>query len=76
MMELMIPCSAVGGVFAIVPSNGAHAEAENLFLRATRALRGGHSIANSIVSNAWSLAASYPRLNGSGDAIALDPDNG
>ncbi len=72
----MIPCSAVGGVFAIVPSNGANAEAENLFLRATRALRGGHSIATSIVSNAWSLAASYPRLNGSGDAIALDPPTG
>ena len=73
----MIPCSAVGGFFAVVPSHGANAVAEDLFLGATRAiLHSGCPGPDSTIANAWSFATSYRRLNGSGEAIALDPETG
>jgi hypothetical protein len=56
---------------------GATTEAETLFLRGKRAMQeGNHLDPDSSISNAWSFAASYPRLNGSGTAIVQDAETG
>jgi hypothetical protein len=67
----------MGDFFAVVPSSGSNPVAEDLFLRATRSIpHTSCSGPDSTVVNAWSLAASYARLNGSGFPIALDRDTG
>jgi len=65
----------VGSFVALVPGEGVTADAERLFLRASRAITGKNRLeADSIVSTSWSFAASFHRWNGSGSPIALDPE--
>ena len=59
----------MGSFLAIVACAGATTEADDLFLRARRPIR---DEPDSIISNVWSFAALWPRLNGSGSPIVQD----
>jgi hypothetical protein len=64
-------------LIAVVPCLGATTEAESLFLRARRATQQNSRLGpDSSISNAWSFAASYRRLNGSGASIVQDAETG
>jgi len=67
----------VGSFIAVIPCFEATKEAEKLLLRASRAMQGcGHVNPDSTVSNAWSFAATWVRLNGSGSPIVQDAETG
>ena len=67
----------MGSFVAFVPRFGATAEAEGVFLRATRAIKNRKGLEpESTIANAWSSAASFRRWNGSGNAIASDTVSG
>ena len=63
----------MGSLVAFIPRRGATAEAGDIFLRATRAIKEKKCLEpESAISNEWSFAASFRRWNGSGTPIAVD----
>jgi asparagine synthase (glutamine-hydrolysing) len=73
----MIPGSAGGTFIAVVPGHESAVEAASLFLRASCVIREtNRRDPDSTLSNGWSFAASYPRLNGSGASIVADARTG
>jgi hypothetical protein len=67
----------VGNFFVVIPAKGATTEAKRLFhnsLNAAREIRG--QVPRESLENEWSLAAAFPRQNGSGGKIIVDRETG
>jgi asparagine synthase (glutamine-hydrolysing) len=67
----------VGSFIVVVPRLGAVPEAEDLFLRASCVIQEANRVNPvSTISNAWSFAAFYRRLNGAGTPMVQDARTG
>lgn len=67
----------MGNFLVVIPAKGAMTGAKRLFyngLNAAREIRG--QVPGESLENEWSLAAAFPRQNGTGGKIIVDPETG
>ena len=67
----------MGNFLVVIPAQGATTGAKRLFhngLNSAREIRG--QVPGESLENEWSLGAAFPRQNGSGGKIAVDPETG